>query len=220
MREPAQTLPPDYFRRPDETDDSIFYREPRKVVHIDDGAIEAASLLYGEVLPPDGHILDLMSAWRSHLPNSYTPGHVTGLGMNADEMRDNPQLNEFVVQNLNKNPTLPFADQTFSGTICTVSVQYLTDPVAVFKQVYRVSKPGAPFILTFSNRCFPTKAVAIWQSASMDKKAQLVALYLSQAGFADIHAQDRAPRPTRKGLFAASGDPLFGVWGYRPVVDG
>ncbi len=210
--------PPNYFRRNDESDDALFYREPRKVVHIDEGAIEAASRLYGELLPEGGHILDLMSAWRSHLPTSYRPGKVTGLGMNADEMRDNPQLADFVIHDLNQNPRLPFPDGGFDAAICTVSVQYLTNPITVFKDVYRVLKGGAPFILTFSNRCFPTKAVAVWGSASMVQKADLVTGYLKGANFADIHAEDRSPRPRR--LLAAAGDPLMGVWGYRPTIDG
>jgi len=213
-------FPAEYYRRQDESDDGIFYREPRKVVHIDDGAIAAASALYGELLPPGGHLLDLMSAWRTHLPETFSRGQVTGLGMNADEMRDNPQLTDFVVQNLNKNPQLGFPDNTFDGAICTVSVQYLTDPVRVFSEVYRVLKPGAPFIMTYSNRCFPTKAVAIWQSTTMEQKAQLLIQYLTQAGFSEAQFADRSPRPTRKGLFGMAGDPLFGVWGYRPTVTG
>jgi len=215
-----QKFPADYFRRADESADENFYRDPRKVVHIDDGAIAAASQLYGELLPANGHILDLMSAWRSHLPTTYKPAKVTGLGMNADEMRDNPQLSDFMVQNLNKTPYLPYDDQTFDGAICTVSVQYLTNPVSVFKDVYRVLKPGSPFALTFSNRCFPTKAVAVWQSTSMVQKGQLVGEYLKAAGFADIHAEDRSTGGQRRSLFGGAGDPLMGVWGYRPAVNG
>lgn len=213
MTEP--TYPAEYFRRADESDDDLFYKDPRKVVHIDPGAIAAASQLYGELLPPGGHILDLMSAWRTHLPATYQPGKVSGLGMNADEMRDNPQLNEFVVQNLNKQPKLPYPDATFDGAICTVSVQYLIDPVTVFRDLARVLKPNSPAIFTFSNRCFPTKAVAVWQSIGMAQKGQLVAGYLKQAGFAELHIEDRSPAPKR-GLFGGSGDPLIAVWGTTP----
>lgn len=214
-------FPAEYYRRVDESEDDLFYRTPRKVVHIDEGAISAASELYGELLPPQGHILDLMSAWRTHLPSTYHPSRVTGLGMNADEMRDNPQLSDFVVHNLNKTPQLPFADQTFDGLICTVSIQYLTAPIPVFREVYRVLKPTAPAIFTFSNRMFPTKAVAVWQSVSMEQKAALIGVYLKEAGFADIQAEDRSPRPKRS-LFGvtATSDPLIGVWGRRPAVEG
>ncbi len=216
----SQKFPADYFRRADESADELFYREPRKVVHIDEGAIAAASQLYGELLPDGGHVLDLMSAWRSHLPASYSPEKVTGLGMNADEMADNPQLADYVVHNLNVNPELPSADQQFDGAICTVSVQYLINPVTLFKDVSRVLKPGTVFVMTYSNRCFPTKAVAVWQSTSMDQKAVLLTTYLSAAGFANIQSADRSVKAKRSGWFGASNDPLFGVWGYRPAVEG
>ena len=141
--------------------DEVFYAYERKVVHIETGAIEALRETYAEVLPAGGRVLDLMSSWRSHLP--YTGlGPVTGLGMNAAEMEDNPQLDSFVVHNLNREPVLPFDDEAFDAVVCAVSVQYLTQPVDVFRDVRRVLTTGGPFVVSFSNRCFPTKAVAIW----------------------------------------------------------
>lgn len=209
-------LPPGYFRRYDESDDSLFYQMPRKVVHIDDGAIAAAGALYTELLPPDGHILDLMSSWRTHLPSDYRAASVVGLGMNAEEMRDNPQLSRYDVQNLNQNAILPYAENQFDGSICTVSVQYLTNPVAVMEDLRRVLRPGAPAIFTYSNRCFPTKAVAIWQESSMSQKAELLAFYLQQAGYVDIRMEDRSPKPNSLArMFGGGGDPLFGVWGRK-----
>ncbi|MCS6870069.1 MAG: methyltransferase domain-containing protein [Anaerolineae bacterium] len=211
-------FPREYFQRYDESPDELFYSAPRLVVHIDDGAIAAVTQLYSELLPETGHVLDLMSSWRSHLPSSFK-GKVSALGMNAEEMRQNPQVDEFVVQNLNRTPRLPYADQTFDGAVCTVSVQYLIDPVTVFKDVRRVLKPEAPFIITFSNRCFPTKAVAIWQVTNMAQKAALVASYLEAAGFAEIRAEDRSPQARRSLFGMSSGDPLVGVWGRRPRSD-
>lgn len=85
-----------------------------------------------------------------------------------------------------------------------MSVQYLTQPVAVLRDVGRVLRPGAPLVVTFSNRCFPTKAVAIWQALDDTGHARLVARYLGQAGnWADIQALDR---PRLRGA-----DPLFAV---------
>lgn len=211
-------FPREYFQRYDELPDELFYSAPRLVVHIDDGAIAAVTQLYSELLPETGHVLDLMSSWRSHLPSSFK-GKVSALGMNAEEMRQNPQVDEFVVQNLNRTPRLPYADQTFDGAVCTVSVQYLIDPVTVFKDVRRVLKPEAPFIITFSNRCFPTKAVAIWQVTNMAQKAALVASYLEAAGFAEICAEDRSPQARRSLFGMSSGDPLVGVWGRCPRSD-
>ena len=205
------TLPANYFRKYDETSDDDFYRSARLVVHIDDPAIAATTALFRELLPPDGAILDLMSSWRSHLPADVAYGRVAGQGMNATEMRQNPQLTDYVVQNLNKNQILPFADGEFDGCVVTVSVQYLTQPVAVYREVARVLKPGSPFITVFSNRMFPTKAVAVWQALDDAGHAQLVETYYQQTGqFTNIRTEDRSPSPRRS-------DPLFATIGYRTV---
>lgn len=203
------TLPLNYFRRYDETNDDQFYVPPRLVVHIDDPAIAAATQLFREMLPPGGAILDLMSSWRSHLPTDVTYRRVAGQGMNETELRQNPQLTDYIVQNLNKNPVLPYADGEFDGCVVTVSVQYLTQPVAVFREVGRVLKPGSPFITVFSNRMFPTKAVAIWQALDDAGHAQLVELYYQQTGlFTNIRTEDRSPTIKRS-------DPLYATIGMR-----
>src|SRR5437764_14548904 len=111
----------------DETDDRGFYALPRLVTHIEPGAIEALRRRYGELLPPGGRVLDVMSSWRSHLPDGLGP--VIGLGMNAEEMAGNPQLHEALVHDLNDDPRLPFEDASFDAVVCSVSVQYLTSPI-------------------------------------------------------------------------------------------
>ena len=202
---------PRWFDKQDRLPDTQFYIMPRKLVHIDDQAIAATTQLYRELLPAQGAILDLMSAWRSHLPSEVTYARVAGLGMNADEMTDNRQLTEFVVHNLNMQPVLPYADQEFDGACCTVSVQYLQKPVEVLREVARVLKPGAPMVFTFSNRCFPTKAVNIWRELDDDDHMQLVALYFQAAGgWRDITMQDRSAECAK----THQCDPLFAVWGY------
>ena len=203
---------PDYFRREDESDDADFYAFPRLVVHIDDGAIAAVTDLYRELLPAGGVILDLMSSWRSHLPEDVQFDRVVGLGMNAEEMRQNPQLDDFVVQDLNADPRLPFPDESFDGCCITVSIQYLTRSVEVFREINRVLRPEAPLVITFSNRCFPTKAVWLWRAASDAQHAQVVAAYFHESGnWGDVYAQDRSPRGPG---FA---DPLYAVWSRKLV---
>jgi len=174
-------FPADYFRKQDPSDDDMFYVHPRKVVHIDDHAINALSEQFAQLLPPSGDYLDLMSSWRSHLPTSLKPSSVIGLGMNAEEMRDNPALTSHVVHNLNKNPLLPFADQAFDAAFCTVSVQYLQRPLEVFREVNRILKPNGIFLVSFSNRCFPTKAVAVWTAMNDNQHIALVSRYFEEA---------------------------------------
>lgn len=197
-------FPTEYFDKQDPSDDALFYRMPRKVVHIDDTAIANLKVQLAEVLPQGGVYLDLMSSWRSHLPETVQPKRVIGLGMNAEEMADNPQLDQFVVQNLNQEPRLPFEDSTFDAAICTVSVQYLTNPTAVFAEVNRVLRPGAPFVVSFSNRCFPTKAVAVWLVTNDTQHMALVTRYFElSGGWQDITAGYAAPH---------GADPIYIVW--------
>lgn len=193
----------DPFARIDPSDDSTFYAVERKVVHLEPGAIEALRGFYDTVLAPGGVVLDLMSSWRSHLPEGL--GSVTGLGMNAPEMEDNPQLDDFVVHDLNREPRLPFNDEAFDAVACAVSVQYLTRPLEVFADVGRVLRPDGPVVVSFSNRCFPTKAVAIWMAAGSDGHRRLVREYLERTGFSAV-TDEAVPSPD---------DPLFVVWGRR-----
>ena len=203
-----QDWDPRWFDKQDDTPDALFYRQPRKLVHIDDGAIAAATRLYAEVLPAGGRILDLMSAWRSHLPPDVCYASVTGLGMNAEELADNPQLTGHVLHDLNAEPRLPFADASFDGACCTVSVQYLQKPVDVFSEVARVLAPGAPFVVTFSNRCFPSKAVGVWHALDDMDHMKLVTIYFQASeAWSGIRMQRRTP-------VDQPGDPLLAVWGF------
>ena len=178
---PPITFPPNAFLRENEEDDGLFYAMPRRVVHIDDAARAALTRLYGALLPPRGIVLDLMASWRSHLPDSFA-GTAIGLGLNRDEMADNPQLSQAIVQDVNRDPGLPFNDAAFDAALCAVSVQYLTRPVEVFREVWRTLKPEAPFVISFSNRCFPEKAVALWHAATDRQHVAVVVAYFEASG--------------------------------------
>ena len=147
-----------------------------------------------------------------------TPKRVVGLGMNSDEMVHNPALSDgdVWVHNLNQNPKLPFADGEFDAAICAVSVQYLIQPLEVFAEVYRVLKPGSVFMVSFSNRCFPNKATAVWQSTDDSQHVQLIATYFQQsADWEDVAARIKN---TETG-FPATEDPLYVIWATKPDVD-
>jgi SAM-dependent methyltransferase len=210
------SLPEGTFRRFDESPDEEFYLLPRFVTHIDDRAISAVTQLYREFLPPGGEILDLMSSWISHLPLEVKYHRVVGLGMNEAELRRNERLDSYVVQNLNTKPHLPFGDAEFDGCGICVSIDYLTRPVEVLREVGRVLKVGSPTVITFSNRCFPTKAIAFWHQLDDRGRMRLVERYLRETGnFESVRGLDRSPRR----LFT---DPLYAVIGRStgPYVEG
>ena len=199
-------LPPAAFDKEDRGDDLAFYTAPRLVTHIDDAAVAALSALYARLLPPDAVVLDLMSSWVSHLPDAPRTAEVIGHGMNAAELASNPRLDRWFVADLNASPVLPLDDASVDVALCCVGVQYLQRPVAVFAEVRRVLRLGGPFAVSFSNRCFPTKAVRIWRSLDMAGQAELVRLYLARSGFARVE--------TEVLVDGRAGDPLVVVTGW------
>ena len=200
------TFPPGFFDRADPSSDAEFYSWPRIVTHIDAAAIAAVSDLYEE-LAVEGEVLDLMGSWVSHFRR--TPEALTVLGMNAEELAANPQASATVIHDLNTDPRLPFASASFDAAVCCVSVDYLTQPVEVFADVARVLRPDAPFVCTFSNRCFPTRAIRGWLAASDEQRGEIVATYFRLAEGWDAPVVSRRTEPSRLG------DPLFAVWARR-----
>jgi SAM-dependent methyltransferase len=204
--EDERGFPPGFFDRADPTPDPDFYVPPRFVTHIDDAAIAAVGDVYAE-LELRGDIVDLMGSWVSHFRAA--PATLTVLGMNGAELAANPQATATVVHDLNADPHLPFADAAFDGAVCCVSVDYLVRPVELFADVARTLRPGAPFVCTFSNRCFPTKAIRGWLMSTDAQHCGIVARYFRLAGgYDEPVAERRTPVDHR-------GDPLFAVWARR-----
>ncbi len=189
MDQPFPELPAGAFEKADPSPDTRFYAQARLVTHIDDAAIAAVTALYRDVLPEGGIVLDLMSSWVSHLPENVTYAEVIGHGMNASELAANPRLDRWFLQDLNADPALPLARASVDAACLCVSVQYLQRPAEVFASLATVLRPGAPVAITFSNRCFPTKAVAIWQALDGPDQCRLVELYLRRAGFSLVESQ-------------------------------
>jgi SAM-dependent methyltransferase len=179
-------LPDGAFARLDESTDEDFYEPARLVYHIDDNAVACLTAFYRTILPAGGAVLDLMSSWVSHLPPEIDYGEIIGHGMNAAELAANPRLSRRFVQNPNHDPTLPVADRSVDAAMICVSIQYLQRPVAVLHELSRALRPGAPLVISFSNRCFWTKAVAVWRGLNDAAHAALVARYLGAAGFTRI----------------------------------
>lgn len=206
------------FTRVDNSDDSTFYRSPRFVRHLDDTAVSQVESLYSRLLSPGWKILDLMSSWVSHLPDSLSGYEATGLGLNSEEMRANRQLHQHVVHDLNLTPQLPFADNQFDAVVCTASIEYLTRPLEVMQEVARVIRPGGISVTTFSDRWFPGKEVMIWADMHRFERLGLILdYYLRTESFNTLHTEtvQGFPRPATDKHFGSSftSDPIFAVWG-------
>jgi SAM-dependent methyltransferase/FKBP-type peptidyl-prolyl cis-trans isomerase 2 len=218
--EPTDFFSVNPFNRKDETDDSRFYDTPRLVHHLDATARDLVSDLYSRFVKDDMNVLDLMGSWTSHLPANVKPSSVYGLGMNKTELEQNPALTDIRIHDLNRQPELPYESELFDVVICSVSVEYLTKPLAVFSDVSRVLKPEGAFVVTFSNRWFPPKAIGIWEEIHEFERMGLVMEYfLRSGGFADLgtYSMRGLPRPkndkyANELLFS---DPVYAVWGRK-----
>ena len=197
-------LPAHAFDKQDDGGDLAFYADPRLVTHIDAGAIAALTRHYAALLAPGDRVLDLMSSWISHLPETLDLD-VVGHGMNAAELAANPRLSRWFVQDLNRDARLTEPDDNFDAVLICVGVQYLQRPLTIFRELRRVLRPGGMVVASYSNRCFPTKAVAVWRYLDMEGQAALIRLYLETAGFHDIRPLVLAD--------GRSGDPLIAVDG-------
>ncbi len=206
------------FSREDDSDDAAFYRTPRLVEHIDAAASQAIARIYGRFLRPDMRILDLMSSCQSHLPEDAQELHVIGLGLNQDEMVQNARLSEMVIHDLNRGRPLPFDDGAFDAALCSVSVEYLINPIQCFQELARVLKPEAPFVVTFSHRWFPPKVIRLWTELHLFERMGLVMEYFRKSsGFKELHTESVRgyPRPNADRYFpqVTLSDPVFAVWG-------
>lgn len=198
-------FPEGFFARGDETDDVGFYAFDRFVTHIDDVAIAAVGALYDE-LELTGDVLDICSSWISHFRSK--PARLAITGMNANELAANEMADDWTVTDLNAEPTLDFDDDRFDAVTCCVSVDYLTRPLDVFSEVARVLRSGGVFVCTFSNRCFPTKAIRGWLANDDRGRCAIVSRYFDLTeGFGEVTVEHRNP--------GAAGDPLFAVWARR-----
>ncbi|MBD3646545.1 MAG: methyltransferase domain-containing protein [Pseudomonadales bacterium] len=200
-------LPEGFFKREDESDDARFYALPRFTKHIDDATIAALTAWYRDTLKPSWRILDLMSSWISHLPNEIRYRHVSGHGMNEDELARNERLDDYWVQDLNREPHLPCNDAAYDAVLITVSIQYLIRPFEVFEEIGRVLAPDGLCIVAMSHRLFPEKAIQAFKVLPPVERIHMVASYMEKSGhFGDIELVDRSPR---------NADPLWIVQGKR-----
>lgn len=211
-------LQPQQRTKLDETEDSQFYSFPRFVTHVDDSFISQLTELYRQKLHPNSRILDLMSSWVSHLPPEIEFSHIEGHGLNEEELRKNPRLNHYFLQNLNVNLQLPLLDQDFDAVLCAVSVQYLQYPEAIFSEIYRILKPNGIAIFSFSNRMFYQKAISVWRDSSDSQKVYLVQNYFKSVnGFSKPEVITlKKQTPSFLAMFGiGSVDPFYAVFAQK-----
>ena len=216
--------PKNAFSRLDESDDGAFYATDRFVQHLDSGALATIEGLIGSLVVEENPvILDLMASWDSHLPDSLERGRVVGLGLNENELQQNGSLDFHVLYDLNEDPILPFNNRVFDAVICTVSVDYMTKPHEVFRDVARILKPGGLFLVIFSNRFFPEKVTRIWRESSEEERVFMVEDFFKSTGLFDapqVYISRGKPRPAddKYAHLNIPSDPVYAVYANRSGV--
>lgn len=209
------------FRRENEHDDALFYKQALFAAHLDDEAIAAIrrfyALLFAETARHEYSVLDVCATWSSHYPSNLAAERVAITGMNEEELKANEQATEFVAKDLNKDPTLPFGSREFDFISICMGIEYLTRPSMVFREMHRVMKPGGVAIISFSNRCCPEKAISMWLQNMDDGPGhcQIIGNYFHfnpDGGWDDISALDLSPDPR-------TSDPMWVVIAVKARVD-
>ena len=177
------------FCRIDESDDEIFYRQDRLINHIDSECSRRISQIYAQHIESDMKVLDLMSSYESHLPDVDNLD-VTGLGMNVNEMGANPRISRYVIHNLNKQTILPFESDQFDVMLCSLSIEYLIQPLEVMREIVRVIRPGGRILVSFSDRWFPPKAIMIWRELHpFERLGMVLDYFLRTEGIKELETE-------------------------------
>ena len=210
--------------------DGLFYVLPRLVYHVDEPAVCALTQHYRRRIQPNSDVLDICSSWVSHYPTEFpeTMNSIKATGMNPMELFFNDQLTGgFVVADLNgngiinnasdemgdydsDNALLEFDDESVDVVTCAFSIDYLIDPIKILRGCNRILRPGGKVIVSFSNRCFGTKAIQVWRVNGNDLHLELVNAFFKYAGnYETPTAYDITPRiPGANPIYL---DPLFVV---------
>lgn len=215
-RDPTDYFSTFSFHRKDLASDTVFYETDRFVHHIDSRARQNLSKIYKTLLKPGQRVLDLMAGWESHLDLGLASIH--GIGLNENELKHNKRMNAYTLQDLNTRSSLGFIDHEFDAVVCSLSIEYLVDPVLIFKEVGRILKPGGIFIVAFSNRWFPEKVTQIWEGLHDFERMGLVLEYFRQScAFDSLSTLSMRgyPRPREDRYFPKSrvSDPIYAVAG-------
>ena len=144
-----------------------------------------------------------MSSWVSHFRTP--PAELLVLGMNAEELAANPVATQRLVHDLNADPRVPLPDADVDAW-----KDPLPPPLASSGRCPRGGRPrpSGPLAVTFSDRCFPTKAVRGWLLTDDAQHGALVAELVRRTGrFTEPEVSLRTP--------PGVGDPLWAVTAVR-----
>ena len=208
----VQILRDEQRNKLDQSDDALFYGEPRFVHHLDQSFRDRLTRLYRERIPACATVLDLMSSWVSHLPDDVTYDRVIGHGLNEKELDENKRLDSHWVQNLNLDQKIPLKDDSIDVTLIVAGWQYLQQPEEVAEELFRITRPKGQIIVAFSNRAFWHKAPQIWTDYGDRDHLEYVGRVLFAQGWeTPTFVAEQTKSKGILGMFGGPGDPFFAV---------
>ena len=167
----------------DESDDSEFYSNPKFVYHLDSNFRKYLTKTYEREIDNDSKILDLMSSWDSYLPKGLSYKKVIGHGMNKAELERNKSLENYWIQNLNRNQILPLENNTVDYCLIVAGWQYLQYPEKISSEISRILTDQGKILISFSNRAFWHKSPNIWTYSNEEERVTYVRRILISNGF-------------------------------------
>ena len=199
-------------QKSDISDDEIFYRQPRYVNHLSLSFRNRLTKLYSQYLKKQFIVLDLMSSWVSHLPANINYKKIIGHGLNELELKANKRLDQYWVQNLNKNQNIPLDTSYIDAGLIVAGWQYLQYPERISVELSRIIKPKAILIISFTNRAFWTKSPNIWSNSTDDGRVAYVKSVLLNNGWEieKIYVEETFDNKLL-GFYTQMGDPFFSI---------
>ena len=167
----------------DESNDEIFYSNPKFVYHLDANFRKYLSSIYKNEIEDDSIVIDLMSSWDSYLPSEKKYKKVIGHGLNKEELEKNNTLSSFWIQNFNKCQIIPLDSESVDYCLMVAAWQYLQYPENLTKEVARILSDKGKILISFSNRAFWHKAPKIWTTSTEEERLKYVRKVLISNGF-------------------------------------
>ena len=167
----------------DESNDEIFYSDPKFVYHLDANFRNYLSSVYKNEINDNSTVLDLMSSWDSYLPQEKKYKRVIGHGLNKKELEKNKTLNSFWTQNFNLSQKIDLDSKSVDYCLMVAAWQYLQYPENIAKEVARILSDKGKFLVSFSNRAFWHKAPNIWTTSTEEERVKYVRKVLVTNGF-------------------------------------
>lgn len=101
---------------------------------------------------------------------------------------------------------IPYPDQSFDRILAVHTLYFWSEPVTHRREIYRVMKDSARFVLCFGPRDDTRRVQKFPEAVYRFHSANGVRSFLTEAGFVEIHL-DRQPLASRDLVFALAHRP-------------